>query len=339
MKKKTLIVTLAAPVLVVGAISYAYWYTHRPAPIGPVSQECHQTFPTIKTNNVGCTDSNSCVSGADLTTTHGCQESSDGVCPVSLGTYVAAQKLIATFNNLADGKCGLKVSSALQIKQGTNPKTGKPYSPSSSSCHHVNTAKSGTCIDFNVNPESDYCFSIFYQAARDSGVVTGFLNEYKPKCYAKTMSGGNIHTEFMKDPPVDNEQKISVLSPQKIICKFERSDLWSPQMPWDGSYICGGSLTFDFHGLTFPEGRTFMLKIDPQPENSDFSSYDAEANVPINQITFDYSQVGGDYFQKNQPPCPVTKLAGTLTIFEAVPDIENPFPSQEFNIDTPVYCE
>jgi len=291
-----------------------------------ISQDCEQHFGI--SGNIGCATTSSCVSGADLTPEHGCA-SSNGVCPVSLGTYIGAQKFINTFNNLAKGKCTLRVSSALQTNKD---------SPSRSLCHKPGNEKSGTCIDFNVIPPSDSCFTIFYQAARDSGTVLSFKNEYKSACHEKTQTGGNIHTNFGGEKTFVQEINL-VPTEEPIICVFEKSDLWSPQMPWDGSYICRGSIILDFHGLTFSENRTFKLDIEPTPENSGFSEYEAKANIPINKVTFKFSQVGGDYFQKNKPACPVTEIKGKLKLFETVPDIEKPFPTQYFDIDLPASCE
>ena len=124
-----------------------------------------------------------------------------------------------------------------------------------------------------------------------------------------------------------------------IVCTFKKNDLWSPQVPWDGSYICKGSVTFNFHGLTFLEDRTLKLIINPSPDYAGFSDFEANANVPINEVTFKYSQVGGDYFQQDTPVCPATELRGKLQLFEAIPDLNRPFPKQYFDIDLPAACK
>ena len=143
------------------------------------------------------------------------------------------------------------------------------------------------------------------------------------------------------DEPKIPEEKINITfeSAKNIVCAFEKSDLWSPQMAWDGSYICRGSLTFDLHGATFPEDRTLRFDIDPRPDYADFGEYEAAANTPINKITIQYSDVGGDYFQSNKPQCPAKNLAGKVRMFEAVPDVERPFPTQYFNVNIPASCE
>ncbi len=112
-------------------------------------------------------------------------------------------------------------------------------------------------------------------------------------------------------------------------------------MPWDGSYVCTGTVTFDFHGLTFTTDKTLKLYVENSQTSStgdDFDEYEAPANTPMNQATFTYTAIGGDYFQKNKPDCPAKELNG-LRLVEKIPDIENPFPTQEFNITIPAVCE
>jgi hypothetical protein len=132
---------------------------------------------------------------------------------------------------------------------------------------------------------------------------------------------------------------VTLASTQNIVCTFVKTEsLWSPDMPWDGSYVCRGSVTLDFHGLTFPENRRIILRMKDGSDDGEFSDYQARANTPLNKVTFTYSRIGGDYFQKSKPPCPAKKLSGVLQVSEAVPDIENPFPTQNLNINIPSSC-
>lgn len=158
---------------------------------------CSATFPLEY--GVGCPDDVSCVDAAKLTPKHGCA-SSNGICPVSPNTLKGAKNFVNIFNSLSRGGCTLRVSSAIQ----------RIHVQSSSTCHLVGEERSGTCIDFNVEPPTDTCFNNFYNAAAESETVRSYVNEYKPLCYQSTQSGGNIHTNFAKSPEEPELLKIKL---------------------------------------------------------------------------------------------------------------------------------
>jgi hypothetical protein len=160
---------------------------------------------------------------------------------------------------------------------------------------------------------------------------------------AECCIGGICGTSPPDNPPVNPGQPdITLVSEPTIVCTFQRTEsLWSPDMPWDGSYVCTGTATFDFHGLTFSTDKTLKLYVENGKEmmtGDVFDEYYAQANTPINEVTFAYAAIGGDYFQKNKPDCPAQELSG-LRLVERIPDIEDPFPTQEFDVTMTASCE
>ena len=151
-------------------------------PPGPISTACNQNFGLTPAS--GCSGS-ACVNASSLTSTRGC-ESNGGVCLLSSQAFEQAQKFVASFNNLSAGQCSLRLSSTIQGEGG----------PSVSQCHKSGNSKSGTCADFNLLPSHDSCYQKFYQAARDSGAVASFLDEYVQACKPANATGGNIHVNF-----------------------------------------------------------------------------------------------------------------------------------------------
>ena len=139
-----------------------------------------------------------------------------------------------------------------------------------------------------------------------------------------------------------DEPEITLDSVSDVICTFQKTEsLWSPDMPWDGSYVCRGSVTLDFHGLEFSSSKTLNLYIENNSSDSTGNNFDefyAQAGTPINQVTFHYASIGGDYFQKNQPPCPAPSLEG-LRLVEKIPDVEDPFPTQTFDVTISSECQ
>lgn len=139
---------------------------------------------------------------------------------------------------------------------------------------------------------------------------------------------------------------VTVVSAPNLICTFQRTEvLWSPEMPWDGSYVCRGAVTLDFHGLTFSSDRTLRISEEELPEApgaaglpGDFEDFAAKANTPINQVTFNYIRIGGDYFQKDKPDCPTVPEIKKLRLYDLIPDVENPFPTQKFDVDIKMTC-
>ncbi|MDD5148621.1 MAG: hypothetical protein PHH08_04125 [Candidatus ainarchaeum sp.] len=154
--------------------------------------------------------------------------------------------------------------------------------------------------------------------------------------------GGICSGQGTEPPVTPTEPDITLVSEPKIVCTFQRTEsLWSPDMPWDGSYVCRGTVKFDFHGLKFSTNKTFKLYVEngKQMMTGDvFNEYRAPANTPIGEVTFTYAAIGGDYFQKNKPACPAEELSG-LRLVEKIPDIEEPFPTQEFDVAIPASCE
>jgi len=151
-------------------------------PLPTVTADCRQEFNVSPSS--GCTDTSSCIDVSNYTSTHGC-ESNNGVCLLSSGAASRLQSFISTFNSLGGGACSLRTSSTIQVNGG----------PSSSGCHKAGNNKSGTCADFNIL-HNETCTQAFYQAARDSGAVVVFLDEYVAACVASTTTGGNIHVQF-----------------------------------------------------------------------------------------------------------------------------------------------
>ncbi|OGM98299.1 MAG: hypothetical protein A2915_04265 [Candidatus Yanofskybacteria bacterium RIFCSPLOWO2_01_FULL_41_34] len=150
---------------------------------GPLpSGACNQSFSLVSSS--GCSGT-ACVDASNITPTHGC-ESHDGVCLLSQEASEQAKKFIASFNSLSGGKCTLRLSSTIQGGSG----------PSISQCHKPGTSKSGTCADFNLLPDHNSCSQYFYQAARSSGAVVSFLDEYVAACKPNNATGGNIHVNF-----------------------------------------------------------------------------------------------------------------------------------------------
>jgi len=146
--------------------------------------------------------------------------------------------------------------------------------------------------------------------------------------------------EMNQTQPQSNQVSVTLVSAMDLACAFQKSELWFPEMPWDGSYICTGTVTLDFHGLTFSEGRTFRLTYDI-PDGDEFGGFEdvrAQAGVPLNEVTFAYSRVGGDYFQKNQPPCPSTPALNKLKLIDLIPDVEKPFKAQYFDVNVKMSC-
>ncbi len=154
----------------------------QPPSVPPPSSACNKNFGLTPAS--GCSGTN-CVVASNMTPTHGC-ESHDGVCLLSSGAYSQAQKFVAKFNELSGGQCTLRLSSTIQGGTG----------PSISQCHKPGNSKSGTCADFNLLPSHDLCYQKFYQAARDSGAVVSFLDEYVSSCRPRNATGGNIHVNF-----------------------------------------------------------------------------------------------------------------------------------------------
>jgi len=133
---------------------------------------------------------------------------------------------------------------------------------------------------------------------------------------------------------------VTLVSASDLVCAFQKSELWFPEMPWDGSYICTGTVTLDFHGLTFSDDRTLRLAYDI-PDGDMLGGFDdvrAQADVPLNEVAFKYSRIGGDYFQKDQPPCPSTPTLDRLKLIDLIPSVENPFPAQYFDVNVKMSC-
>ena len=150
----------------------------------PPSTACNQSFGLTPAS--GCSGT-ACVVASNITPTHGC-ESHDGVCLLSSEAAEQARKLVSTFNTLSGGRCTLRLASTIQGGDG----------PSVSLCHKPGNSKSGTCADFNLLPNHDSCSQYFYQAAKDSGTIVSFLDEYVPACKPANATGGNIHVNLSK---------------------------------------------------------------------------------------------------------------------------------------------
>jgi hypothetical protein len=144
--------------------------------------------------------------------------------------------------------------------------------------------------------------------------------------------------EMNQTQPQSNKISVTLVSASDLVCAFQKSDLWFPEMPWDGSYVCTGAVTLDFHGLTFSDDRTLQLAYDIPDEPGVFDDYYAQAGVPLNEVTFDYSRIGGDYFQKEQPPCPSTPVLDRLKLIDLIPSVEKPFPMQYFDVNVKMSC-
>ncbi len=160
----------------------APFVTPTPGETTPPTSECQQQFGVSSSS--GCADTSSCVDVSSYTASHGC-ESNSGTCLLSSGSAQRVQQFISAFNSAGGGSCGLRISSTIQGSGG----------PSVSQCHQAGNAKSGTCADFNIE-RSQSCIDAFYQAARTSGVVISFLDEYVAACRPANATGGNIHVNF-----------------------------------------------------------------------------------------------------------------------------------------------
>jgi hypothetical protein len=145
---------------------------------------CQQSLGSAA--SAGCTVGTNCTDVSAYTPTKDCQ-SNNGVCLLSGTAAAKAKTFINTFNQLGSASgCSLKISSAIQVNGG----------PSISGCHKTGNGSTGTCLDFNLNPSSAACQQVFYQAAKQSGAVVSFLNEYVPACVKESTTGGNIHVNF-----------------------------------------------------------------------------------------------------------------------------------------------
>lgn len=123
-----------------------------------------------------------------------------------------------------------------------------------------------------------------------------------------------------------NKETLPTLNPtfvsgNSITCVFEKADLWSPEMPWDGSYICTGSVIIDFGGVSLPKGTTMQLVAKNIPINDlentayAFDKLSISSSSPLNKATFKYSTTSMEYFEKNRPQCPGNSINGlTLTV-------------------------
>ena len=155
----------------------------------------------------------------------------------------------------------------------------------------------------------------------------------------KCCLGGVCPEDTTIDQP--NQIDITMVSSPDMVCTFSKSDLWSPEMAWDGSYVCSGTVTLDFHGLILTEDKTLRLRaksVSIDISGPELSDFDAKANTPINQIIFHYNQIGGDYFQSNNPGCPNLEIQG-LELIELIPSVESPFPKQNFDVTISSTCE
>jgi len=94
-----------------------------------------------------------------------------------------------------------------------------------------------------------------YQCPLGQAYCGMFCIEQGKQCCLGGDCSGNGTTNNPTNPTQPN---ITLSSSPKVVCTFHKTEsLWSPDMPWDGSYVCNGTVTFDFHGMAFEDKPVF----------------------------------------------------------------------------------
>jgi hypothetical protein len=129
---------------------------------------------------------------------------------------------------------------------------------------------------------------------------------------------------------------VSLVSAAPVTCVFEYSDLIAA--PYDGAYVCSGSIVVDFGGISVKPGNSLTLYAKSMDFYSEFKTneylneMDITSANPIHQMTVEYAFGGHAEFRNDKPPCPSTQIKGLdLRIWSV--------GNYDYDVTIPVSCQ